>query len=319
VGTFTNLSLSDDSISPAIELGFGFSFFDRVYSQVYIGSNGFLTFSRDQAAKQLVARIPSTDSPNNLICVWCTDLVPAVGSVSYARTGLFPAERFTVRFVNVPYFNDPANTVSFAVVLQPFGIIQIHYQACQGSTAHSVTIGLENSDGTDGVSAFDYNGKRSVAFVGLTAVQFSPINVADSPREYGCPDAHCSSPTHHPSAGAIAGMICGSVGVLLIFTICCVRYRRRKRAAAALTPLARQPVAMVGMVAIPAHGIQQEAQPAIPVVGYEGDITALAVAQPQLIPSYAPMHMQAVPMHMDTPQYCFVAPSSQVEGQPPPY
>ena len=44
-GSGTNVTLSDDAVSSALNVGFDFVFFCNFYDQFYISSNGFMTFN----------------------------------------------------------------------------------------------------------------------------------------------------------------------------------------------------------------------------------------------------------------------------------
>src|SRR5919198_3919218 len=46
--TGTRLPLGDDQVSAALPLGFAFNLYGAAYTQVYVTSNGFLSFLKDQ-------------------------------------------------------------------------------------------------------------------------------------------------------------------------------------------------------------------------------------------------------------------------------
>lgn len=80
-GSSSIVTLPDDALSGALNIGFPFNFYCNTYSQFYISSNGFITFSVNSGhgccAGQL---IPNTGAPNNLISAAWTDLDPGVGA-----------------------------------------------------------------------------------------------------------------------------------------------------------------------------------------------------------------------------------------------
>ncbi|MBF0225936.1 MAG: hypothetical protein HQK76_10815 [Desulfobacterales bacterium] len=70
------IKMPEDQISPAIPLGFTFNFYGKSYNQVYIVSNGFITFSSNsRAAYNLGTNIPqSGDNADNLAAGFWADL-----------------------------------------------------------------------------------------------------------------------------------------------------------------------------------------------------------------------------------------------------
>lgn len=76
--TGSQLTLSNDSVSGAIPVGFDFYFYGKKYSDVYISSNGFIGFNSDmQDGCCEGSSIPSADSINNIIAAVWTDLDPS--------------------------------------------------------------------------------------------------------------------------------------------------------------------------------------------------------------------------------------------------
>ena len=73
----TAVSLGDDQVSGALPLGFNFDFYGNNYSQFYISSNGFITFSPSFNSGCCSGQfIPNAANPNNLIAAVWTDLYP---------------------------------------------------------------------------------------------------------------------------------------------------------------------------------------------------------------------------------------------------
>ena len=106
--TGTAVTLTDDAFSAALPLGFSFPFYDLVYSQLYIGSNGIITFGAGSNAR-LNAAIPTATAPNALLALWWDDLNPANGGhIYYAQQ----ADRFIVSFVDIRNYAYPSGTGS---------------------------------------------------------------------------------------------------------------------------------------------------------------------------------------------------------------
>ncbi len=142
---------SDDQMSQALPLGFTFSYYDVDYTQVYISSNGFLTFLPGQSAGCCSGqRMPSNSNPNGVVAALWTDLNPSRGgTVRYGTVGEQPNRRFVASWEGVPYHpSDGANI--FQIVLFENGDIEIHHGNV-GNTTRTISMGIENADGSVGV------------------------------------------------------------------------------------------------------------------------------------------------------------------------
>ncbi len=145
-GTGTPVSLTDDSYSTQI-LNFQFPFYGNNYSSVEVVSNGYLRFTNFSSTYPTNGTIPSTASPNNIICGFWDDLNPGAGGNIYV---LKTNDNFIVEYNNVPRYNDVNSRVTFQIEIQKSGVIYFRYKSMSGVT-NSATIGIENSTGTDGL------------------------------------------------------------------------------------------------------------------------------------------------------------------------
>jgi len=144
----TQVSLGDDDVSDAIPLGFTFIFYGREYTEIFISSNGFLTFNEGTDSGCCAGLpIPSEDEINNVIAGFWNDLNPrGGGEVSYQTVGTEGSREFVVGFYDVPHFNGPP--VTFEVILHE-GSNEIELQYGSAPTKH--TVGIENAEGTIGL------------------------------------------------------------------------------------------------------------------------------------------------------------------------
>jgi len=110
----TTVSLSDDSWSAAINIGFSFSFYGNTYTQCVIGSNGLVSFNTSFAngynAYTLTGTgtLPTTSNNDalNAAMICYSDINPgAGGSVFYETIGTAPNREFYVVYANVPMFS----------------------------------------------------------------------------------------------------------------------------------------------------------------------------------------------------------------------
>ena len=153
-GTF--VSLEDDQVSGAIPIPFPFRFYGVPVTDVFISSNGFVTFSPGQSSGCCSGRpIPSPFSPNNLIAGFWEDLNFPQGNIRYAlhETVGSPGNRqFVVGFYNVPHCCSLLNPqVTFEIILHEKGnAIELQYGSAL-SDGGTHTVGIENADGTIGL------------------------------------------------------------------------------------------------------------------------------------------------------------------------
>ncbi len=149
----TPLTLGDDEAQGPFNIGFSFPFYDSVYTECYVGSNGIVTFDEASSARTNTA-LPSTNM-TSLICGWWDDIdLRKGGSVYYhyeASSG-----RFIVSFVNAAlyYSTTGAGSLSFQIILSSDGKIQLQYGTMDPGSLNltSGTVGIQNSAGNDGLT-----------------------------------------------------------------------------------------------------------------------------------------------------------------------
>lgn len=155
--TGTAISLGDEEISSAIPLGFNFNFYGTSYSEVYIASNGFVTFLSGQDPAWQPQQIPDAASPNGLIAGYWGDFDPNVlaeGTIVYQLLGSGNNQEFVIGYYDVPHYSD-WGLVTFEIILHRNNDeIEVQYGSCP-SDGSDHAVGIENIDGTAGVLA-DY-------------------------------------------------------------------------------------------------------------------------------------------------------------------
>jgi len=145
-GTF--VPLSDDVVSSAVAIGFSFNFYGNTYSEVYISSNGFLTFTSGQSSGCCSGQnLPSVSTPNNLVAGFWEDLNLSQGNIRYETLGVAPDREFVVGFYDNPHFFD-GPPVTFEMILhESTSNIEFQYGDAP-SDGGNHTVGAENADGT---------------------------------------------------------------------------------------------------------------------------------------------------------------------------
>ena len=152
----TSVSLGDDQVSGALPIGFSFDFFCQSYSNFYISSNGFITFSAGQPTGCCSGQfLPNGATPNNLVAGYWEDLdpgnggAPAENAIGYQTIGTAPNRILKVKFFNVDHFSNGTNVTFEIRLYEANDRIEVHCTSCP-SDGGIHTQGIENSNGTLG-------------------------------------------------------------------------------------------------------------------------------------------------------------------------
>lgn len=171
-GGFPN---SDDGISAALPIGFTFQFYCQDYTQFFIGTNGFMSFTQPLDNGTGGGTIPQGFDVNNLIALAWSDLDPSSGgSIDYFTAGTAPNRQLVVNFRNVPHFFEPDSVATVqAILYEGTNIIELHNTRInQNSFFSQVTQGVENATGTVGTPV---PGRNATAFTAINdAFRFRP-------------------------------------------------------------------------------------------------------------------------------------------------
>jgi len=174
-GTF--ISLSDDETSNAIPIPFTFNFYGTDFSQLYVSSNGFVTFFLGKGSEYYGHAIPNPSNPNGFIAGYLVDLDPPEGgTLRYQTLGTVGSREFVIGFYDIQHWPS-GNPVTFEIVLhEDTNDIELQYgSAPSNGDTHSV--GIENFDGTDGLQiAF---GDVSFANEGFLIMVDGEVNIVD--------------------------------------------------------------------------------------------------------------------------------------------
>lgn len=160
-----NAGPSGDDSSLLVNIGFNFPFNGTSYSQLYINSNGTLSF--DTGDTDYTADPLATNSPKQWILPFWHDLNPAAsgsGSIKYGTTGTAPNREFIAWWDQVyPYrwdYSYGQSICSFQVVLHEDGRVRFRYDPanvnCSGpSSQNSLTVGIQEN--TSSFTQHGYN------------------------------------------------------------------------------------------------------------------------------------------------------------------
>ena len=152
----TELFLDDDEVSGGIAIGFDFDFYGTTFTELFVSSNGFLTFDSGSGSGCCSGdTIPTPGDPDNAILGFHTDIeADAGGSIFHELLGTPGSREFVVSFEDVPFFFASGVANFQAILHEGTNDIELQY----GFLSHdqddegSVSAGIENATGTDGLS-----------------------------------------------------------------------------------------------------------------------------------------------------------------------
>jgi len=161
----TLLDLEDDAFF-RVPLGGTFNFYGNNYGEVFVSSNGFLSFGEENGncegcTRTIADPIPDMSVPNNLVSPFWADFDPAQGgNIKYKYVMNMP-DRFIAQWTDVPEATSvPGNTFQAALFFDS-GCIEFKYGDLDGQNPafvlFGVGIGVENIDGMVGteISSLD--------------------------------------------------------------------------------------------------------------------------------------------------------------------
>ena len=167
--TGTSIFMTDDSQQGPFNIGFNFCFFGNTYTQFYIGSNGWVSFTGGQPTTFTSQSIPTGNAlvPKNSIMGPWQDWHPGVGGqIKYQMSGVAPCRKLTISWIGVPMFSCTSNQGTFHIVIyESTNIIENHIQnkpSCVGWQGGTAVEGVHNAAGTIGITV---PGRNSTAWV----------------------------------------------------------------------------------------------------------------------------------------------------------
>jgi hypothetical protein len=156
-GTGTAVALTDDNAF-LVPLGFTFNFYGNDFTQVYFGSNGFLTFTNSGTTDFTNdCPVPNVNTPDDAIYVLWDDLVlsgsgyrQTFGACPNTSGGSGPCTVFM--WDNADLFNSPGTDFDFEAILYDNGNILMQYVPGAVDIGAGATVGLEAPGAVDGLT-----------------------------------------------------------------------------------------------------------------------------------------------------------------------
>jgi hypothetical protein len=180
--TGTNVILGDDDMSGALPIGFSFNFYDADYTNFFISSNGFITFTGGQDDGCCTGGLlPTSNDENNLIALVWEDLDPDGGNdgtIRYATVGVAPDRILVMEYVDVPYWGSSNSVTTQLQLFEGTNRIEIH--STDIAADGSATQGVENASGTEGLATPGRNSQVWSASNDYVAFYYQPGGPADN-------------------------------------------------------------------------------------------------------------------------------------------
>ena len=167
--TGTQLFMGDDTQQGPFNIGFTFCFYGQTYTQFYVGSNGWISFSAGQPTTFTSASIPNAGPliPKNCIMGPWQDWHPGVGGqIRYQVQGTAPCRKLVVSWIGVPMFSCTGTTGTFHIVIyESSNYIENHIQSKQfcGWANGTAVQGIHNLPGNLAVTVPGRNSTQWVA------------------------------------------------------------------------------------------------------------------------------------------------------------
>ena len=167
--TGNQLFMGDDTQQGPFNIGFTFCYFGQTYSQFWVGSNGWISFSPGQPTTFTSTPIPNAgfNIPKNCIMGPWQDWHPGVGGqIRYQVQGVAPCRKLVVSWLNMPMFGCTQTLGTFHIVIyESSNYIENHIQTkpfCAWANGTAVQ-GIHNQAGTAAITVVGRNSTQWVA------------------------------------------------------------------------------------------------------------------------------------------------------------
>ena len=138
----------NDSTTTEMLIGFNFPFYGQDFTEYIVSANGWISFSSHSGAYSNTS-LPSTQAPFDLVAGFWDDLDPLQSGDIFSWNN--DVDSLVVSFLEVPHYSGSVTgTYTFQMILTADGTITYQYATLIGNY-ESFTVGIQNSDGTDGL------------------------------------------------------------------------------------------------------------------------------------------------------------------------
>jgi uncharacterized repeat protein (TIGR01451 family) len=146
--TGTALNPGDETTHGPFNIGFAFPFYGRTFTQFYVSSNGWLSFTPPTSADYTNDCLPNGSTPYNLVAPFWDDLKPdGTGKIYYWSNG---TDALVIAYVGMMHYGS-GGPYTFEAILKADGTITFQHQSL-AAPLDSATVGIQNSDGSQGAN-----------------------------------------------------------------------------------------------------------------------------------------------------------------------
>ncbi len=146
--------LFDDNVVGPFPLGFTFPYYWYSADQIYVGSNGYISFSDRTLEAAAFQPLPDPTKPNDIVAPLMDDLDFTVGNPGCYYWTNTAMDTFVISYLTVRFWNSPASSNTFQIILSgPDSTIafQVLDQTGPSMSADSRSVGIEDITGTIGL------------------------------------------------------------------------------------------------------------------------------------------------------------------------
>jgi len=163
----TSISLSDDDFETGIPLGFTFNYYGTDYTEIGVGSNGWLSFNG--SSTWYPSNVPAVDSYDGAIAPFARDLYPPSASyIRYQTFGTAPNRYLVIEYHSIPNCCPSGDYKTFEVILYESSN-KIKFQYLVAPNDNPTGFGIESPDESMGMGN-----------AGLDSLFISPAVVEDN-------------------------------------------------------------------------------------------------------------------------------------------
>jgi len=153
----SGVTISDDGVEGPFPIGFPFSFFGDIYTEFYIGANGWISFlpNPNAAGTRQAFAVPNAADYNPKACILgpFQDLNPIISGspyIFYRTTGDTLHHRLVVMWCQTPMYSCMDSVVTFQIILNE-GPNTIENQILSKPScdwlSNLATLGVQNATG----------------------------------------------------------------------------------------------------------------------------------------------------------------------------
>ncbi|MFQ5906896.1 MAG: CARDB domain-containing protein, partial [bacterium] len=190
--------LFDDNVVGPFPIGFDFPYYWYTVNQIYVGSNGYISFTDRTLEAAGFQPLPDPQRPNDVVAPLMDDLDFTVGDPSCYYWTNAAMDTFVISYLTVKFWNIAASTNTFQIILsRPDSTItfQVLDQTGPSMSNDSRSVGIEEVTGTIGLRyLFGFTPPQNAIHDNL-AILFTPpdsttFQIADvALTDVGSPDS----------------------------------------------------------------------------------------------------------------------------------